>query len=168
MLGISSVTLHGPICMMKPFLVLALVLAATVGVHAQTPPVPALTAAPAIAPAAPAEKGDDSDWVRVEHVATVAGQSIRYQTTAGQMPIRNAKEKWRVESSSWVIAEQIAAWNETACDLRVQRWTGVGVALVAPWFLGPKRVKFCRKVLCLRRLTSWCRTTRACFRKRTS
>ena len=32
---------------------------------------------------------DDADWVRKDQTATLAGQAIRYQTTAGLMPIRN-------------------------------------------------------------------------------
>lgn len=32
---------------------------------------------------------DRADWVTRDHVATIAGQSIRYDTLAGRMPIRN-------------------------------------------------------------------------------
>ena len=34
---------------------------------------------------------DTADWVRKDQTATLAGQAVRYQTTAGTMPIRNNK-----------------------------------------------------------------------------
>lgn len=37
----------------------------------------------------PTPDPDQADWVRRDHVATLAGTSIRYQTTVGRMPIRN-------------------------------------------------------------------------------
>jgi len=132
--------------------------------------VPALTAAPAIAPAAPAEKGDDSDWVRVEHVATRRGAVDTVSNDRGQMPIRNAKGE--VEGRIFFMGYRrtdLPPGTKRPVTFAFNGGTGSASLWLHLGFLGPKRVKLLPEgFYASAALRVWCRTTRACFRKRTS
>ncbi|AIE84872.1 S10 family peptidase [Fimbriimonas ginsengisoli] len=101
-------------------------------------PVPLLALlALAQTPAAPAV---DSNWVRREHSATLAGKALSYTTTAGSMPIRN--NQGETEGRIFFTAYRV---KESGAKRPVTFVFNGGPGSASLWlhlgFVGPKRVK---------------------------
>ncbi len=105
---------------------------------APTPP----PAAPQAATPSPAEKPDDADWIRTPLTATIAGQSIAYTATVGQMPIRNPHG----EIEGRMFFTSYRRTNAPAGQKRPVTFVfNGGPGSASLWlhlgFVGPKRVK---------------------------